>query len=92
MAQDGMEYPRTSAMIHFDLGGSSCVVRILSENGAAIDVPDPPGIPQEFDLIISGQTARHCRVVWRKRNRLGVIFEGASRSNLKANPASSTNR
>jgi hypothetical protein len=78
MVEGGSEYPRISAMILFDLGGSSCVVRILSENGAAIDVPDPPGIPQEFDLIISGQTARHCRVIWRKRNRLGVIFEGAS--------------
>ena len=78
MAQGDREYPRTSAMIHFDLGGSSCVVRIMSENGAALDVPDPPGIPQEFDLIIADQAPRHCRVIWRKSNRLGVMFKVAS--------------
>ena len=78
MVEVGREYPRTSAMIHFDLGGSSCVVRILSENGAALDVPDPPGIPGEFDLIMAGQAARHCRVIWRKKNRIGVTFESAS--------------
>jgi hypothetical protein len=78
MVEGGREYPRISAMILFDLGGSSCVVRILSESRAVLDVPDPPGIPKEFDLMVAGQAARHCRVIWRKRNRLGVAFVGAS--------------
>jgi hypothetical protein len=42
------------------------------------DVPEPPGIPEEFDLMVAGQAARHWRVIWRKINRLGAAFEGAS--------------
>jgi hypothetical protein len=42
------------------------------------DVPEPPGIPEDFDLMVAGQAARHWRVIWRKINRLGAAFEGAS--------------
>jgi hypothetical protein len=65
-----------SATIEFDRGAYSCAVRNLSEAGAALDVPYALAVPHEFTLIIeSDQVSRHCRVIWRKENRLGVAFE-----------------
>jgi hypothetical protein len=65
-----------SATIEFDRGAHSCAVRNLSESGAALDVPYALAIPHEFTLIIqTDQVSRHCRVIWRKENRLGVAFE-----------------
>ena len=65
-----------SAMIEFDGGAYSCAVRNLSEAGAALAVPYALAIPNEFTLIMeTDQVSRHCRVIWRKENRLGVAFE-----------------
>jgi PilZ domain len=65
-----------SAMIEFDFGAYSCVVRNFSEAGAALDVPYALAIPHEFKLIMgSDQVSRDCRVIWRKDNRIGVAFE-----------------
>ena len=65
-----------SAVIEFDRGAYSCAVRNLSEAGAALDVPYALAIPHEFKLILEAdQVSRHCRVIWRKENRLGVAFE-----------------
>jgi hypothetical protein len=65
-----------SATIEFDQGAYSCAVRNLSETGAALDVPYALAIPREFRLIIgTDHVSRHCRVIWRKENRLGVAFE-----------------
>lgn len=65
-----------SATIEFDRGAYSCAVRNLSEAGAALDLPYALAIPHEFKLIMeTDQLSRHCRVIWRKENRLGVAFE-----------------
>ena len=65
-----------SATIEFDQGAYSCAVRNLSETGAALDVPYALAIPHEFTLTMdTDQVNRHCRVIWRKENRLGVAFE-----------------
>ena len=65
-----------SATIEFDCGAHSCAVRNLSEAGASLDVPYALAIPHEFTLIMAtAQASRHCRVIWRKENRLGVAFE-----------------
>ena len=62
-------------MIEFDRGACSCAVRNLSEAGAALDVPYALAIPNEFTLVMeTDQVSRHCRVIWRKENRLGVAF------------------
>ena len=62
-------------MIEFDGGAYSCAVRNLSGAGAALDVPYALAIPHEFTLIMgTDQVSRHCRVIWRKENRLGVAF------------------
>jgi hypothetical protein len=61
--------------IEFDRAAFSCAVRNLSEAGAALDVPHALAIPHEFTLIMETDQSRHCRVIWRKENRLGVAFE-----------------
>jgi len=60
--------------IEFRGGVIDCTVRNLSDTGAALSVESPVGIPTEFNLIVSDQVKRMCRVVWRKENRLGVAF------------------
>lgn len=53
-----------------------CVVRNLSETGAALEVESPVGIPDRFDLLVSGEIAeRLCHVAWRSGRRIGVRFE-----------------
>jgi len=60
-----------SATIEFD----SSAVRNLSEVGAALDVPYAVTVPHEFNLTVhSHQMNWHCRVIWRRENRLGVEF------------------
>jgi hypothetical protein len=64
-----------------EFGGSTieCVVRNISETGAALEVASPLSIPAEFNLLISGNIAkRPCRVVWVKDKRIGVAFRPAS--------------
>jgi PilZ domain len=65
-----------SATIEFDGGAHSCAVRNLSAAGAALDVPYALAIPHEFTLVMeTGQLNRRCRVIWRKENRLGIMFD-----------------
>jgi PilZ domain len=61
--------------IEFSGSTIDCVVRNISETGAALEVATPVGIPAEFNLMISGNIAkRPCRVVWVKDKRIGVAF------------------
>ena len=58
-------------------GGSSFSCRVLniSAEGAAIDVPNPAYVPNNFQLMTGkDRVTRNCRIVWGARNRLGVIF------------------
>jgi hypothetical protein len=53
----------------------NCTVRNVSDGGASLEVESPIGIPDEFDLVLTGDhTTRHCKVVWRKAKRIGVQF------------------
>ena len=62
--------------IEFPGGAFSCMVRNMSEAGAALDVPSLAGIPNEFSLLLSIEGIRfHCRCVWRNERRIGVTFE-----------------
>ena len=50
----------------------------MSEDGAALDVPDAMYIPNGFHLMTEGdRVVRSCRIIWIKQNRIGVEFEGA---------------
>lgn len=53
-----------------------CIIRNMSETGAALEVESTAGIPAEFTLLIKPETIRRkCRVIWRSAKRLGVHFE-----------------
>lgn len=58
--------------------GSSvpCVIQDISETGAKLGLKDLVAIPDEFLLRLSGnrQATRHCRVVWRDEQAVGVRF------------------
>ncbi len=71
--------------ILFDGAAIDCVVRNLSEAGAALAVETPVGIPPRFFLLVETDgLKRSSRVVWRNQRRIGVKFDdgnGQSRSN-----------
>lgn len=55
--------------------GIDCVIRNLSDQGAALEVDSPVGIPDDFTLLIRPETVkRNCHVEWRSANRIGVHF------------------
>lgn len=54
----------------------SCLVRSLSEYGAALDVISPRGIPDRFTLALPLEGATHrCRLIWRREIEIGVTFQ-----------------
>ena len=62
--------------IEFGGGIIDCTVRNLSETGAALEVTSPIGIPDHFNLVLSGDgRLAPCHVVWRKEKRIGVTFD-----------------
>ena len=64
-----------SGSIEFHGGVIDCLVRNISETGAALEVASPLGIPETFNLVISGDhSSRACKVAWRKDKRIGVAF------------------
>jgi hypothetical protein len=75
-----------SATIEFDRGAHSCLVRNLSERGAALDVPYALAIPHAFELLLGTEVRRQCRVIWRKENQLGVSFGNASEADKTVTP------
>jgi len=64
-----------SASIEFHGGVIDCVIRNISETGAALEVASPLGIPESFNLVIAGDhSRRRCQVAWRRDTRIGVAF------------------
>lgn len=62
--------------ITFNGSAIDCVVRNISTTGAALEVESQIGIPSSFDLVITAEHFNeHCRVLWRKAKRLGVVFD-----------------
>ena len=55
----------------------TCAVRDVSKTGAGLDVAGEVSLPGVFKLVIEMETVqRRCRMIWRKENRMGVVFEG----------------
>jgi len=53
----------------------NCVVRDLSNTGAAIDVDNPTCLPTSILLVLPDDELRlGCDIVWRKQFRIGVRF------------------
>jgi hypothetical protein len=63
-----------TALIRFGDTSACCVVRNLSERGAALDIGSQTGIPDQFTLIIPKKKIYSCNVVWRKPRSIGVAF------------------
>ena len=64
------------ATIKFGRGTIDCTVRELSITGAALEVPNPIGIPASFTLVVPGDGLHlHCHIVWRTEYRMGVAFD-----------------
>ena len=62
--------------IEFGGGAINCIVRNVSETGAALEVESPLGIPEEIVLVVPvDRLKRLCRIVWRKEKRIGVEFK-----------------
>jgi hypothetical protein len=62
--------PRRSSMIH-------CTVQNVTSGGACLKLANTYGLPQTFELTFEhGRTRRHCRVVWRTSDELGMAFDG----------------
>jgi hypothetical protein len=64
--------------MHFEEGvpPRACTIIDMSESGAQLGVPGDADVPDEFSLLIGGNShvRRQCRVVWRSGNRMGVNF------------------
>jgi hypothetical protein len=70
---------RVSKAATIEVGGGrqiNCVVRNLSVTGAAIELSDPPGIPDSFLLVMLDDGLRlPCRIVRRGGYLIGVAFD-----------------
>ena len=52
-----------------------CIIRNMSETGAALEVESQAGIPDSFTLLIKPERIkRDCQVAWRSGKRIGVRF------------------
>jgi hypothetical protein len=64
-----------SGLIRFGDLSVCCVLRNLSETGAALDVDVDCLIPDRFALIVVRKKKTYsCAVIWRKGTRIGVSF------------------
>jgi hypothetical protein len=65
---------------------SECVLSDISETGARLMVDDPAVVPEKFVLVLSrnGAAHRHCKVVWRSSQQVGVMFEQIGARNVQA--------
>jgi hypothetical protein len=65
-----------AATIDFGGGAIDCTIRNLSITGAAIEVPNQTGIPENFILVMPDDGLHlPCHVVWRNGYRIGVTFD-----------------
>jgi hypothetical protein len=68
-------------LIRFGDMSMSCVLRNVSDAGAALDIGSQIGIPDQFTLIVLPQKKIYsCNVIWRKERRIGVQFTGPNQN------------
>lgn len=64
-----------TGLIRFGDISVPCVLRNVSETGAALDAFPQNFIPDQFTLIVVRKKKIHsCSVIWRKGARIGVSF------------------
>lgn len=66
---------RKTGRISFGTQSMICTVSNISATGASIEVTNPAETPGRFTLVLEMESiARPCKVVWRKKTRIGVRF------------------
>ncbi|MBR0934720.1 PilZ domain-containing protein [Bradyrhizobium jicamae] len=74
------KHPRTEVNepAYVSSGGSvmHCTIVNISQEGAAIDIENPAFVPDRFRLVMANDSSEvyECRVIWAKKNRLGLSF------------------
>jgi PilZ domain len=64
-----------TGLIRFSDFSVACVIRNLSEIGAALDASPQSFVPDQFTLIVVRKKKIYsCTVIWRKGTRVGVSF------------------
>ena len=64
-----------TGLIRFGDLSVCCVLRNLSETGAALDIGSEGLIPNRFTLIVVRKKKIYsCSVIWRKGKRIGISF------------------
>jgi hypothetical protein len=82
------KYPRTEIdePAYVSSGGAimPCVVRNISQEGAAIDVDNPAFVPRQFQLVMAKDPSivHQCRVTWMQKNRIGLTFVNADAATM----------
>ena len=53
-----------------------CLITDITDHGARLFTDDASGIPDNFQLLISGENSirQECRVIWRLGGEIGVAF------------------
>jgi hypothetical protein len=77
--KDARKTPRRkvldTGLIRFGDFSVACVIRNLSEIGAALDAAPQSFVPDQFTLIVVRKKKIYsCTVIWRKGTRVGVSF------------------
>src|ERR1700722_6301686 len=52
----------------------SCTIRNISEKGACLVFQTTAGIPAAFDLLMSGESARTRKTIWRDQTQIRAMF------------------
>ena len=80
MMDEKRKHPRTEVNepAYVSSGGSvmHCMIVNISAEGAAIDVENAAFVPERFRLVMANDSSEvyECRVIWTKKNRLGLSF------------------
>lgn len=65
---------RLPATIVYGRTKRPCVVKSTTAREVRIEVVPVGEVPNSFDLVIPGEGAHHCRVVWRALKEIGVTY------------------
>jgi PilZ domain len=59
--------------VEFDGGQVNCMVRDMSNAGAALNMTNPVGVPNYFTLVFPADGQRiPCQIVWRGEKRIST--------------------
>lgn len=60
-----------------EAGSINCRIVDVSATGACLDIPTTLDFPPRFEFVY-GNTRKYCNLVWRRKFRIGIRFEGTT--------------